>query len=316
MSIVSVIMAMSAHSVEMSEQQHANAQSYLTMQLGMRDRQQIIKALCQRNPDHLTAAVRDGVDAYTPMIRQVHQAVNLSDTMWDFERFLTDMLKMSKPSGPKGQEKPPSVEDYVDLLHRHQASSHKFLHQVAKNRKDVMSWWQEYVHMAASQFKRDARPPPTDAVVPEDKAAGGSKKTMEDAFAKLSPSDQEAVKAELEAYQTYLDDLHAASAKRIAAVINRTHQSPFGPGAYLARWQQLMDSTAVTPATAHGEVRYGSSKTVKEEGRKDIQGNEAGFVTEEEAEKAVDERTPDMPVVRRTVELLGERFREVLAGGQ
>ena len=314
MSIVSVIMAMSAHSVEMTDQQHANALTYLQLQLAIRDRREITRVFCHRNPDHVTAAVRDGVDAYTPMIRQVHQAVNLADTMWDFERFVTDMLKMSKPSGTKGQEKPPSVEDYVDLLHRHQSSSHKFLHQVAKNGKDVMGWWKEYVHMAAAQFKRDEKPPPTDAVVPERQAAGGARQAMADAFAKLPQEDQKAVKSELEQYQQYLDELHAASAKRIAAVINKTHSTPYGPGAYLARWQQLMDKTPVTPATEQGEVRYGASKSVKEAGRKDVDGQEAGFVTEDEAEKAVDERTPEAPPVERTVQLLGKRFREVIAG--
>ncbi|KAI7025660.1 hypothetical protein D0869_11797 [Hortaea werneckii] len=314
MSIVAIIMAMSPHSVEMTEAQHANAMTYLGIQLGIRDRQQIIKALCQRNPDQMTAAVRDAVDAYTPMIRQIHQAVNLSDTMWDFERFLTDMLKMSKPSGAKGQEKPPSVEDYVDLLHRHQASSHKFLHQVAKNGQDVMTWWKEYVHMAAAQFRTDAKPPPTTAVVPEHISAGGAKKAVESAFGSLSADDQKAVKQELTAYQQYLDNLHSASASRIAAVIKRTHTTPYGPGAYLARWQHLMDTTPVTPAKAKGEVRYGGSKSVKEEGRKDVDGNEAGFVTEDQAEKAVDEKTPDAPSVESTIRLLGEDFRAIISG--
>lgn len=315
MSIVAVIMAMSPHSIEMNDTQHAKALEYLALQLGVRDRQEIVKVVCRGNPDHLTIAVRDGVDAYTPMIRHVHQAVNLSDTVWDFEQFLTDMLKMSKPSGAKGKEEPPSVEDYVDLLHRHQGTSHKFLHQVAKNGKEVTSWWREYVHMAAAQFKRDEKPPPTESVVPEEKATGGAEKAMVEAFAHLPSDDQTAIKAEIAAYEQYLDDLHAASAARISAVIKRTHSAPYGPGAYLARWQHLMDTTIITPCKQKGPVRYGGSKSVKEEGRKDVDGNEAGFVTEEQAEKAVGERTPDVPSVERTVKCLGGKFREVLAGG-
>ncbi|KAK4541452.1 hypothetical protein LTR36_008053 [Oleoguttula mirabilis] len=303
MSIVAVIMAMSSHSVELSDAQHATALEYLALSLGVRDRQEIVKVLCRRNPDHLTSAVRDGVDAYTPMIRNVHQAVNLSDTVWDFEQFLTDMLKMSKPSGGKGQEKPPSVEDYVDLLHRHQQSCHKFLHQVAKNGKEVTGWWRDYVHMATAQFKR------------EGKANGGAQNAMEKAFAQLPEDDQKAVKDELAVYEKYLDDLHAASATRISAVIKRTHSTPYGPGAYLARWQHLMDTTVITPAKQKGPLRYGGSKSVKEEGRKDVDGNEAGFMTEQQVAKAVDEKTPDAPDVQRTLGLLGSRFREVLAGG-
>lgn len=92
MSIVAVILSLSSLDLELSETQHAKAMEYLSLQLAIRDRQEIVRVLCKRNPDILTAAVRQGVEAYTPMIRHVHQAVNLSDTLWDFERFLTDML--------------------------------------------------------------------------------------------------------------------------------------------------------------------------------------------------------------------------------
>ena len=312
MSVVAVIMAMSSHSVELSEAQHTKALEYLALSLSIRDRQEIIRVLCQRNPDHLTIAVRKGVDAYTPMIRHVHQAVNLSDTVWDFERFLTDMLKMSKPSGTKGQGKPASVEDFVDLLHRHQQSSHKFLHQVAKNGKEVTGWWREYVHMAAAQFRRD------ESLSSSTKSApGGAEKAMAEAFAQIpSEDDREAVLAEISVYGKYLDDLHAASATRIAAIIKRTRTMPFGPGAYLARWQHLMDTTVITPSKAKGEVRYGGSKSVKEEARKvGVEGSEGGFVADAKAEKAVGETTPSAPDMETTLRLLGPRFREVLGGG-
>lgn len=92
MSIVAVILSLSSLSVELSPPQHEKAMEYLSLQLAIRDRTEIVRVMCKRNPDILTAAVRQGVEAYTPMIRHVHQAVNLSDTLWDFERFLTDML--------------------------------------------------------------------------------------------------------------------------------------------------------------------------------------------------------------------------------
>jgi len=254
------------------------------------------------------------------MIRDVHQAVNLSDTLWDFERFLTDMLKMSKPSGSgkKGEaaeEKPPTVEDFVDLLHRHQTSSHKFLHQVAKNSKPLMDTWKSYVRSAAAQFNAHTKPPATASVVPDSViASGGAHAKLQEAFTSLSENDQKTIKTELGAYDTYLKDLHTASAARISAVIKRTQSTPFGPGAFLARWQQLMDSTPVTPDKAQGPVRYGGSRSVKEAGRKDIDGEEAGFAGEGEKEREVGEKTPQMPSVEKTVELLGQRYREILGG--
>lgn len=310
-SIVTVILSLSSQSTELSKKQHAKALEYLSLVLAVRDRTEIVRVLCQRNPDHLTAAIRDGVDAYTPMIRDVHQAVNLSDTLWDFERFLTDMLKISKPQGKKGEEKAPTVEDFVDLLHRHQTSSHKFLHQVAKNSKPLMDTWKQYVHTAASQFNAHEKPPASAAVVPD---SGNANEKLEQAYSNLAEADQKAVKAELDAYDKYLDDLHTASAARISAVIQRTHSTPFGPGAFLARWQQLMDSTPVTPDQPQGPVRFGGNRSVKEAGRKGVDGVEEGFVDEVEAEKAVGEKTPQMPGVERTVALLGQRFREILGG--
>jgi hypothetical protein len=310
-SIVTVILSLSSQSTELSKKQHAKALEYLSLVLAVRDRTEIVRVLCQRNPDHLTAAIRDGVDAYTPMIRDVHQAVNLSDTLWDFERFLTDMLKISKPQGKKGEEKAPTVEDFVDLLHRHQTSSHKFLHQVAKNSKPLMDTWKQYVHTAASQFNAHEKPPASAAVVPD---SGNANEKLEQAYSNLAEADQKAVKAELDAYDKYLHDLHTASAARISAVIQRTHSTPFGPGAFLARWQQLMDSTPVTPDQPQGPVRFGGNRSVKEAGRKGVDGVEEGFVDEVEAEKAVGEKTPQMPGVERTVALLGQRFREILGG--
>ncbi|KAK3713063.1 hypothetical protein LTR37_008748 [Vermiconidia calcicola] len=317
-SIVAVILSLSSgpSADDITEKQHANALEWFGFQLSIRDRQEIVRVLCQRNPDHLTAAIQDCVAAYTPMIRLVHQAVNLADTVWDLERFVTDMLKMSKPTGPKGQEKPPAVEDYVDLLHRHQQSTHKFLHQVAKNGKEVTSWWYEYVRMAAAQFRAEAKPPPSETAVPSQTTNGNIHATLSNTFSSLPAEEQKAIKAELNAHSKYLHDLHTASATRISAVIKRTRSTPFGPGAYLARWQNLLDATPITPRERkNGAVRFGNNKGVREEGRKDLEGNEEGFLTEEEVEKAVGEGVLEAPSVQKSLEVFGERFREALGAG-
>lgn len=316
MSIVAVILSLSSsESVDdLTEAQHANALEWLALQLSIRDRQEIVRVLCQRNPDLLTSAVNNAATAYTPMIRQVHQAVNLADTMWDLERFVTDMLKMSKPSGPKGAEKPPTVEAYVDLLHRHQSSSHKFLHQVAKSEKEVLGWWVDYAHDVRSQFRNDQKPAPSKSVVSDDMATGGVQTSLGEHYSSLSPNDQDDVKQELDTYAAYVDALHKASAERIKSVIRKTQSTPYGPGAYLARWQNLLDDTMITPAKAKGEVRWGANKAVKEEGRKDIDGSSTGFVSEGDVEKMVDEKTPDAPKCSKVIELFGKRFREILGG--
>lgn len=312
MSIVAMILALSSVSSELSEAQHAKAQEYLSLQLAIRDRQQIVKVMCQRNPDILTAAIRDAVDAYTPMIRYVHQAVNLSDTLWDFERFLTDMLKISMVSASKKEQKPPSVEDFVDLLHRHQNSCHKFIHQFAKNGKEMTVWWKDYVHMAAANFRKDEKPPSSESIVSDKLTTGGLQDVLEKAFHNdLSKSDQKIVQAELDAWTKYIDELHNASTARISSVIKRTHSStPFGPGAYLARWQQLLDDTSITPATANGIVRHGADRSVKEDSRANIEGHN---VTEEQA--VGEKLLPTPPRCETVSTLLWPKFREALVSG-
>lgn len=312
MSIVAVILALSSVSSEITDAQHKNALEYLSLHLAIRDRQQIVRVLCQRNPDILTAAIRDAVDAYTPIIRYVHQAVNLSDTLWDFEQFVTDMLKTAQPSSNKSDQKPPSVEDFVDLLHRHQKSCHKFLHQFAKNGKEMTTWWQDYVNMAAATFRQDEKPPQSESVVPDKMTTGGLQNVLEKAFTELSSTDQEAIRKELDAWKKYVDDLHDASATRIGAIIKRTRTTPFGPGAYLARWQQLLDDTAITPSAFNGDVRYGSSKSVKEEARKDINGEDPGFDSATVLEKDASNKLPDAPKVDATSSLLWPKFTEAL----
>ncbi|KAK4634328.1 hypothetical protein CLAFUW4_01830 [Fulvia fulva] len=314
-SIVAVILSLSSVSADLNEAQHEKALAYLSLNLAVRDRQEIVRVLCQRNPDILTAAIRDAVDAYTPMIRHVHQAVNLSDTMWDFERFVTDMLKIAKPSGPKGSEKPPSVEAFVDLLHRHQSSSHKFLHQVAVNDKELLSWWKDYALSAAGMFRSDEKPPASGSVVSDTMVTGGVEKMLDAEFARLSESDQEAVREEVNAHRKYVDDLHTASASRVSAVIKRDQATPFGPGAYLARWQQLMDDTLITPATLKGPVRRGGSKGVKDDSRKDIEGQDAGFVSEEKVQKTVGEKLPTPPKTEASLRHFRSKFKEALATG-
>jgi len=311
MSIVAVILALSPNNAELSDQQHEQAAEYLALHLAVRDRQEIVRVLCQRHPDLLSAAVKAGVDAYTPMIRHVHQAVDLSDSMWDSERFITDMLKVAKPTGSPGNLKQPDVEDFVDLLHRHQGSLHKFLHQVAKNGKEITAWFREWAGAALAQFRNDQKPPETKSVISGEMIHGGIDRALSSAFAELSEDDRKAVVAELDAHSRYIDELHAASAARISDVIKRTRSAPFGPGAYLARWQQLMDNAPITPATANGPVRHGSNESVKNEARKTASGEQID-VPADTTPKSASNALPAPPSSEHTLQLLADKFRSLL----
>lgn len=298
-----MVLSLSSASSDLTAEQHAKALDYLSLQLAVRDRDEIVRVLCRSNPDHLTQAVRDGVAAYEPMIRQVHQAVDLSATVGDFQAFMDDMIKTTKAVKKNGAEsKAPSVEDYVKLLHNHMGACHRFLHQVAKNGKEVTGWFQAYVHKAAAQFRQT-----------EGSFNSTLKESLVTEFGKLKADEQTAVRNEVDAFASYLDALHSSSAERIRDVINNKSSTTYGPGAFLARWQDLLDSTLVTPATAKGPVRTGADRGIKLEGRRDVDGEikESG-IDAKAADKMVKDQTPAAPSTETTIRALGPKFHELL----
>ncbi|KAL9094608.1 MAG: hypothetical protein Q9165_003167 [Trypethelium subeluteriae] len=325
--LVSLILATSTASVELSEEQEKTALEYVNIQFAIHDREAIASVLCRHQPDHLTQAIRDAVSAYEPLIRQVHNAADLSGTLGDFEAFLTDLIKLTKGNSNSDANKQdaesfsPSVEDYADLIKKHIKSTHKFLHQVAKNGPEITKWFHEYARAAASQFHISSPNPTHDTHHP---AAGSMTATLQSLMTRLSDADRAAILPELDAHATYLAALNSSSNSRFEAVLANDSATSFGPGTYLARWQALLDATPITPITNNGRVRYGRDLEVKEASKvyEAMKAAGQGKVGSEEKERRIVERTdgavrrgqPEIPGVGKTVELLGERFREVLAG--
>jgi hypothetical protein len=310
---------------DLDETQHKLALDYLTIQLAIRDREQITKVLCRTQPDDLTEAVRDVVTAYEPVIRSVHNAVDLSETVTDFERFLKDMLFISRPhlkddkSKSQNELTVPTVGDYVQLLKKHQSSCHKFLHQCAKNGREVTSWFHDWARKAAAEFRRQSGP--LDSSLDHVDSCDGDRprslaSELDSIFIALPEAEREKYLWILNDHAEYLSKLHAASALRLASVVDspvseslvvrqKPHQYLFqalsrsssrsptspnsrstsptrefpkhphvtpdlGPGAFLARWQALLDDTMITPATAEGPIRYGRNTDVQQSSKIDV----------------------------------------------
>ncbi|KAF2234410.1 hypothetical protein EV356DRAFT_466999 [Viridothelium virens] len=324
--LVSLILATSTASVELSEEQEKIALEYVNIQFAIHDREAIANVLCHHQPDHLTQAIRDCVSAYEPVIRHIHNAADLSGTLSDFEAFLTDLIKLTKGNSNSDASKQdaeslsPSVEDYTNLIKKHIKSTHKFLHQVAKNGPEITKWYHDYVRTAASQFHISG-PAPTHNTHP---AAGTMTPVLQSLISSLSDADRAAVLPELDAHATYLAALASSSNSRFSAVVANDSATSFGPGTYLARWQALLDATPITPVTNNGKVRYGRDLEVKEASKvyEAMKASGQGKVGNEEKERRMVQRTdgavrrgqPEMPGVGRTVELLGAKFRDVLAG--
>jgi hypothetical protein len=226
---VSVVLSEASVASDWDETQHKLALDYLAIQLAIRDREQITKVLCHSQPDHLTEAVRDVVTAYEPVIRSVHDAVDLSETVTDFERFLKDMMFISRPhlkddkSKSQNEVSVPTVGDYVQLLKKHQSSCHKFLHQCAKNGKEVTSWFHDWARKAAAEFKR--QPDPLSSSLDHvDSCDGDEPRTLaselDSIFLALPEAQREKHLQILNAHAEYLSKLHTASALRLALVVD------------------------------------------------------------------------------------------------
>ena len=268
--------------------------------------------------------MRTAVSAYEPVIRNVHKAVDLSDTVSDFESFLRDTLKLARIQSPgkDGETVIPTVGDFVQLLKKHQYSCHKFLHQCCKNGKELVGWYLDWAKEAASHFRKND--PSSDS---KTKDAGDLTDPLNELFSKLSKQQQERILPLLDQQTKYLDEMHGSSASRLDAVLKSppsknpaiakvlasssnsssrassparnggSEQSPLvvssqnpspdpGPGAYLARWESLLDHTHITPLSTTGRTEEADTKD---------------FVPQKD--------WPDPQVV---IEAMGKEFRELL----
>ena len=292
--------------------------------------------LCKGNPDHLTTAIRSVVSAYEPVIRNIHNAVDLSDTVSDFQSFLQDLIKIGKipAAGKDGEIAIPTVGDFVLLLKKHQSSCHKFLHQCCKNGPELVGWYLEWAKSAATHFRQENAP------ASKLEAAGKLTVPLNDMFRKLDAGKQAAFLPILDARSRYLDEMHASSKARLEDVLHSTpsnnpatakilsptgsrppsraasrapsrapspsnpiatttpapaKSTAYGPGAYLARWQDLLDTTALTPSTPSGSVIIPAENLGTEDVEKPRGSKDTG------------------PNVQPIVEELGQEFRVLLA---
>lgn len=404
-SIVLTILADANTASDMKEETHKLALDYLACKLSIRDRLEIIRVACHSHPDYTTMLVRTVFDAYQPVIRQFHNAVDLADTVNDFQIFVTDMLKVGRiqPPGKDGKTTVPTVGDFITLLRKHQYMSHKFIHQLCKNGKEVTRWYVDWAKEAALQFQRDSSF--VDASESQDvdaehsasqreslRDAGDLTKPLQDLFKALPATTRKQVTTVLDEMVLYIDEMHASSRQRLSDVLRSTpavaptaslskmlsskigssrpnsrpnsrsssparssapgsreaqaqtqnaptsasHEDPAqvphvssdpGPGAFLARWQDLMDSTPITPLTAHGRPHRASDKAIVEKSATDVDGGK--MVEFETKQKTLDSakvmpsvsrnsaqgkknvsKKPDVKVV---IEAFSDDFRKLLA---
>ena len=281
--------------------------------MAIRDREELIDGLCHHSPDLLTSSIRTVLPAYDPIIRGLHQAYDLSGGVADLENFLNDLINVSTVKSKNGVTKPPSVEDFCRLLQRHQGSSHRFIHQVLKNNKDLCRQYYDYAVHAARQYRQE-----TERAIDDEStgtaAAGDFTPHLETLFSNIPDTERDKVIEEIEHHAEYLFILAHSSTQSMKTVINHLAEGESdierGPGMYLSRWQTLMDETPITPANPSGPVRTGKSESVRDATAVDIDGKRKGDAANLEKVDDSEEATP--PDVSNTVRLLVPGFQDVL----
>ena len=85
---------------------HDQALQFLGLSASLRDREELSRLICKSHPDLLTQTIREGVSAYDPIIRKVHQSVDLSTTCLDLENFLKDFFSLfnKETELPEGEQ--------------------------------------------------------------------------------------------------------------------------------------------------------------------------------------------------------------------
>lgn len=150
-------------------QQHTQCHEYLSACLAIRDREEITKVLCRHKPDHFTRAIRDVVNSFEPIIRNVHEKVDLREHLTSIENTLTDLINTSKPKpnpvtisniqtgnaqadwGPT-ETRAPSIEDYVGLLTKARQLVYNLIHDVLSKCPEVADQYRSYCKEAFKTF--------------------------------------------------------------------------------------------------------------------------------------------------------------------
>lgn len=207
---------------------------YYSAILSVRDREEITKVLCRQNPDLFTQSLRDTVSAFDPMIRSVHENLDIREHMSAMETFLNDFIKTSKPKCSKKTDsvpEPPSVEDYVRLLRRNDNLLYSWLHQFASKCPELREAFRTWAKDVIKTFRQDTKSNPDNSQRSQggdsesrQSGAGDMSGALQDLYAGLPATTQEEVTAALNAHASYLTNLERLSNARMQTIIDNLGQ--------------------------------------------------------------------------------------------
>jgi hypothetical protein len=247
-SIVAAILT--AYNIEaacLNVEQQEMAQEYYQLLLAIRDRNQGIDALIKQEPDLMSDLVREGIQAMQPMLQVLHdnkfdmgQAVKLN------KAFTGDLLKTAKVR----KNYTPSIEDFVALLRRQLPPTWSMLHDASKRCPEMSADIKAFLRNTLNQFRVEASTTQISAV-------GPLERPLLEIFDALSPEDQQEVRGALDSHAAYLLLSQQTSHKQLQQILDGNAKTSLGPGLIIPRWESLMDSTLISPATLTGPIRRG-----------------------------------------------------------
>ncbi|KAF9871461.1 px domain-containing protein [Colletotrichum karsti] len=286
-----------------SEDEHKMCLEYYAAMLAIRDREEIITVLCKQSPDLLTQAIRDAVAGMDPIIRAVHNKVDLSDHVKDYQTFLDQLITTSKPKKAKSKDDPeavlPTVDDYVELLKNNRQLLYKWLHAVSKNCPEVMDQFRNWAKDSLVAFHKEKN-----GASIEERLGGIFNQVPEEKRAKLIPI--------IDAHAAYLKELDDLSRRRMQGLLDGNSASMSGPGVYLIRWQSLLDETLITPATASGPLRHGTDVGgAIPGGKRTSVSSDTGEVIEKVRSLTLSS-LPEAPNVRPVIKALAPLFKQMI----
>ncbi|OAQ96421.1 hypothetical protein LLEC1_03787 [Akanthomyces lecanii] len=304
---------------QLSEAQHALCLEYYSALLAIRDREAITKVLCRQPPDLFTKALKETTAAYNPMIRVVHERIDLGEHLQDLQEFISHFVRVTMPKG--GQGDTVTVEDYVKLLNDHKPLLHKFVHVVAKKCPEVWRDFREWSNASIVRFRQE-----TVAAISDEGGKNKERSVMDEALgglvAGLDDATRSSVLAAVDAHAGYLATLKKGSDARLAQLAAQTGKenktpvddsdSSWGPGIYLARWQDILDDTLITPGEAAqpAKVRRGTDvRHLTTQGKTGVAGGDLAAGQTAEAGQRTVPRAPSVEVV---VKELGEAFTALM----
>ncbi|KAI1330342.1 hypothetical protein F5Y16DRAFT_14871 [Xylariaceae sp. FL0255] len=309
----------------MTDQQHTTCLQYVAAKLAIRDREQITNVLCRSAPDLTTTIITEGIEAFEPMIRAIHKAVDLRKHVNAAEGFVADFIKSTRPKtsdSKEGNNSPsaPSVEDFVKLLQRNRHLLWAYLHDFASGCPELRDIWKEWANETMKVF-RQASNDGSGGDHEEDwrPDAGDMGPKLQSMFAEIPDTKKGKILSAIDAHAQYLSTQGDLSKARMASIIDNVHgRSPLspadmsGPGIYASRWQSLLDETLITPAEQKGPPRRGRDvKGLRATRKLDTPTNSYTFESKTtQSHEGSSSHPPDASIV---VEALGSQFRTMMA---